>query len=99
HRDLEARAGFIEAARKVLTKYTSRGGKVWIRAFPHQSITNKGSQSTMGGGKGVPEYFIALVKPGNILFELEGIPRDQAQKALITAAYKLPLKAKFIEKN
>lgn len=89
----------LEAARKVLSKYTNRGGKVWIRTFPHQSITNKGSQSTMGGGKGVPEYYVALIKPGNIVFEIEGIAKDQAKKALITAAYKLPFKAKFIEKN
>lgn len=93
------KAAQLEAARKVISKYTSRGGKVWIRAFPHQSITNKGSQSTMGGGKGAPEYFVALIKPGNIVFELEGLAREQAKKALVIAAHKLPLKAKFIEKN
>ncbi len=88
----------IESARRVISKFTKRGGKVWIRVFPHSAITNKGSQSTMGGGKGAPEYYVAAVRAGTILFEIDGITEVNARKAMELAAYKLPIKAKFIIK-
>jgi len=87
----------LEAARRVIAKYLHRGGKSWIRIFPHSAITNKGSQTTMGGGKGAPEYYIATVRPGTIIFEIDGIPEDQARKAMELAAHKLPVKAKFVK--
>ncbi len=89
----------IEAARRVITRYIKRGGKVWIRIFPHQAISEKGSQSTMGGGKGVPAHYVAVVKPGLVMFELDGIPEKQAEEALNLAGYKLPVKTKFIVKD
>lgn len=89
----------IEAARRVLTRYLKRGGKMWIRIFPHQPITNKGSQSVMGGGKGVPEYHVAVVKPGNVIFELDGVILAEAQKAIVLAGHKLPIKCRFIAKK
>ncbi|MFA5047904.1 MAG: 50S ribosomal protein L16 [Patescibacteria group bacterium] len=86
----------LESARRVMSKFVKRGGKIWIRVFPHSPITAKGSQSTMGGGKGVPEYYVAVVKPGSILFEMEGINEKQAKEAMELAGYKLPVKSKFI---
>ncbi|HNP74776.1 MAG TPA: 50S ribosomal protein L16 [bacterium] len=94
---IEARQ--IEAARRVMTRYTKRGGKIWIRIFPHRPITSKGTQVTMGGGKGVPEHYIAVVRPGMIMFEMDGITEQQAKEAMGLAAYKLPVKAKFIAKK
>lgn len=88
----------LEAARRVVSKYVKKGGKIWIRVFPHNVITNKGSQTTMGGGKGAPEYYIAVIKPGNIIFEMDGIAAAQAREALALAAYKLPVKAKVVTK-
>jgi large subunit ribosomal protein L16 len=89
----------IEAARRVMTRYTKKGGKIWIRIFPHRPITEKGTQATMGGGKGTPEHYVAVVKPGVVMFEMDGITKDQAQEAMNLAAYKLPVKAKFITKE
>jgi large subunit ribosomal protein L16 len=89
----------IEAARRVITRYTKRGGKVWIRIFPHSVISEKGSQSTMGGGKGVPSFYVAAVKAGTVMFELDGIPLKQAEEALVLSGYKLPVKCKFIKKD
>ncbi|MFA6594508.1 MAG: 50S ribosomal protein L16 [Candidatus Buchananbacteria bacterium] len=89
----------LEAARRVLAKYTHRGGKTWIRVFPHSAITAKGSQTTMGGGKGAPEKYIAAVRPGNIIFEIDGVPETEARQALTLAAYKLPVKAKIVKKQ
>lgn len=89
----------IEAARRVMTRFVKRGGKIWIRIFPQRPITNKGSQTTMGGGKGVPEYYVAVVKPGTIMFEMDGVTETQAQEAMKLASYKLPLKTKFIAKH
>lgn len=88
----------IEAARKVMTRFVRRGGRVWIRLFPDRPVTKKGNEVPMGGGKGTPDHYVSTVKPGMILFEMDGIPKDQAQLALREAAQKLPLRAKFIEK-
>lgn len=88
----------LESARKVITKYVKRGGKIWIRIFPHRPITQKGSQSTMGGGKGVPEYYVAVVKPGTVIFEMDGITEASAKEALHLAGYKLPVKTQVIVK-
>ncbi|MFH1522306.1 MAG: 50S ribosomal protein L16 [Patescibacteria group bacterium] len=88
----------IEATRKVITKYTKKGGKIWIRIFPDKPVTKKGGEIPMGKGKGAVDYYVAVVKPGMIMFEVEGIPEEIARKALELAAYKLPIKCKFIIK-
>lgn len=88
----------IEAARRTLTHYLKRGGKVWIRVFPDKPVTKKGSEVPMGGGKGAPDHFVAVVKPGTILFEMEGVGIDKAQEAMKLASFKLPLKTKFVSK-
>ena len=88
----------IEAARKVMTRFVRRGGRVWIRLFPDRPVTKKGNEVPMGGGKGTPDHYVSTVKPGMILFEMDGIPKDQAQLALREAAQKLPLHARFVEK-
>ncbi|PIR93336.1 50S ribosomal protein L16 [Candidatus Falkowbacteria bacterium CG10_big_fil_rev_8_21_14_0_10_43_10] len=88
----------IEAARKVITKYTQRGGKMWIRIFPDMVITKKSGEIPMGKGKGEPDHFVAIVRRGRILFEVEGVKEDLAKKALVLASYKLPIKTKFIKK-
>ncbi|KKW42227.1 MAG: 50S ribosomal protein L16 [Candidatus Magasanikbacteria bacterium GW2011_GWA2_56_11] len=89
----------IEAARRVLTRYVKRGGKIWIRVFPDRPVTKKGNEVPMGGGKGSPEYFVCTIKPGTVLFEMEGIPEDKAREALLLSAHKLPLKAKFVRRG
>ena len=89
----------IEAARKAITHYIKRGGKVWIRIFPDRTITGKGGEVGMGHGKGAPEYFVAEVKSGTVLFEIEGIERDAAKEAMRLAGHKLPVKTKFIESD
>ncbi len=89
----------IESARRVITRYTKKGGKTWIRIFPHQPITQKGSQSVMGGGKGVPEYYVAPIRPGTVIFEMAGVTLEAATEALNLAGYKLPVKTKFIVKE
>ena len=88
----------IEAARRVLTRYIRRSGRMWIRIFPDRPVTKKGSEVPMGGGKGAPDYYVTTVKPGTVLFEMEGSPEEVAKKALILAAHKLPLKARFVKK-
>lgn len=88
----------IEAARRVLTRYVRRGGKVYIRIFPDRPVTSKGSEMPMGKGKGAPDHFVCTVKPGTIMFEMEGIPEEKAREALILASHKLPLKGKFVTK-
>ncbi len=88
----------IESARRVITRYIRRGGKMWIRIFPDRPVTKKGSEVPMGKGKGAPDHYVATVKPGTILFELEGIPEDKAREALILAGHKLPVQVKFIQK-
>lgn len=89
----------IEAARIAMTRYTKRGGKVWIKIFPHKPVTEKPAETRMGSGKGSPEYWVAVVKPGKVLFEIAGIPEDVAKEALRLAANKLPIKCKFVKKE
>jgi len=86
----------IEAARIAITRHIKRGGKVWIRIFPHKPITAKPAETRMGKGKGSPEYWVAVVKPGRILFELEGVALDVAREAIRLASHKLPIKSKFV---
>lgn len=88
----------IEATRRTITRYTKRGAKLWIKIFPDKSITARAAESRMGSGKGAPEYWVAVVKPGNIVFELAGVKTEVARQALKLASYKLPLKTKFISK-
>ena len=93
------RSNQIEAARIAMTRYIKRGGKVWIKIFPDKPITKKPAETRMGKGKGAPEYWVALVKPGRVMFEIAGIPEDVAKEALRLAAQKLPVKTKFVTKN
>jgi large subunit ribosomal protein L16 len=86
----------IEAARIAITRYIKRGGKLWIRIFPDKPVTIKPAETRMGKGKGSPEFWVAVVKPGRMLFELEGVTTDVAKSAMRLASYKLPLKTKFI---
>ena len=86
----------IEASRIAMTRYIKRGGKLWIRIFPDKPVTVKPAETRMGKGKGAPDHYVAVVKPGRILFELEGISTDIAKEAMRLAAYKLPMKTKFI---
>ncbi|HCW51982.1 MAG TPA: 50S ribosomal protein L16 [Clostridiales bacterium] len=88
----------IEAARIALTRHTKRGGKVWIRVFPDKAVTAKPAETRMGSGKGSPEYWVAVVKPGRILFEIAGVPADVAREALRLASHKLPLKTRIISR-
>ncbi len=89
----------IEAARVAMTRYIKRGGKVWIRIFPDKPITKKPAETRMGKGKGSPEYWVAVVKPGRIMFELAGVPEDVAKEAMRLAAHKLPIKTKFVSRK
>jgi len=89
----------IEAARVAITRYVKRGGKLWIRIFPDKPITQKPAETRMGKGKGSPEYWVAVVKPGRIMFELEGIPHETAKEAMRLAMHKLPIKTKFVAAN
>lgn len=89
----------IEAARIAITRYVKRGGKVWIKIFPDKPITKKPAETRMGSGKGSPEYWVAVVKPGRVLFEIGGIDEDLAREALRLASYKLPVKTKIIAKE
>jgi len=86
----------IEAARIAMTRHIKRGGKVWIRIFPHKPITTKPAETRMGKGKGSPEYWVAVVKPGLIMFELEGVTTELAKEAIRLAAQKLPIRSKFV---
>jgi large subunit ribosomal protein L16 len=88
----------IEAGRRTITRYTKRGGKLWIRVFPDRSITARPAETRMGSGKGAPEYWIANIQPGRIVYEVNGIPNTLAQKAMTMAAYKMPMKTKIIFK-
>jgi large subunit ribosomal protein L16 len=89
----------IEAARVALTRYIKRGGKVWINIFPHKPVTKKPAETRMGSGKGAPENWVAVVKPGKIMFELAGVNLEIAQEAMRLASHKLPLKTKFIHEE
>lgn len=89
----------IEAARRAMTRYVKRGGKIWINIFPHKSVTRKSAEVPMGSGKGAPDHHVAVVKPGRVIFEMEGIEPDVAKEAMRLAASKLPVKCKFINTN
>lgn len=89
----------IEAARIAMTRHIKRGGKIWIRVFPDKPVTKKPAETRMGKGKGAPEYWVAVVKPGRILFEIEGISESLAREAFRLAANKLPLKTKFVTRE
>ena len=89
----------IEAARIAMTRYIKRGGQVWIKIFPDSPITEKPAETRMGSGKGSPEYWVAVVKPGRVMFEIGGVPENLAREAMRLAAHKLPVKCKFIAKN
>ena len=88
----------IEAARIAMTRYVKRGGKVWIKIFPDKPITEKPAETRMGSGKGSPEYWVAVVKPGRVMFEMDGVTEEQAKEAMRLAANKLPIKCKFVVK-
>lgn len=88
----------IESGRRVLTRYVKRGGKLWIRMFPDKPVTMRPAGSRMGSGKGAPDYWVAVVHPGKILYEMKGIPETMARQALRIAAYKMPIKTKFLVK-
>ncbi len=89
----------IEAARIAMTRYIKRGGRVWIRIFPDKPATSKPAETRMGKGKGAPEFWVAVVKPGRILFEIEGVNEEQAQEAIRLASHKLPIKTKFVSRS
>lgn len=89
----------LEAARRAMTRYIKRGGKIWIRIFPHKPITQKAAEVPMGAGKGSVEYYVAPVKPGTVLFEIDGIEQEKAKEALRRASQKLPIKCRFSIKN
>ena len=89
----------IEAARVAMTRYIKRGGQVWIKIFPDKPVTEKPAETRMGSGKGSPEYWVAVVKPGRVLFELNGIPEETAREALRLASHKLPIKTKFLKRE
>ena len=89
----------IEAARVALTRYIKRGGKVWIKIFPDKPITKKPAETRMGKGKGAPEYWVAVVKPGRVMFEIEGVSEESAREAMRLAAQKLPVQAKFVKRE
>jgi large subunit ribosomal protein L16 len=89
----------IEAARIAMTRYIKRGGKVWIKIFPSKPATQKPAETRMGSGKGSPEHWVAVVKPGRIMFEIAGIPEETAREALRLASHKLPIKTKFVKRD
>ena len=89
----------IEAARIAMTRYIKRGGQVWIKIFPDKPITEKPAETRMGSGKGSPEYWVAVVKPGRVMFEMDGVAEDVAKEAMRLASHKLPIKCKFVVKE
>ena len=92
-------ANQIEAARIAMTRYIKRGGQVWIKIFPDKPITEKPAETRMGSGKGSPEYWVAVVKPGRVMFEISGVPESDAREAMRLASHKLPIKCKFVAKQ
>ncbi|MEK7452885.1 MAG: 50S ribosomal protein L16 [Patescibacteria group bacterium] len=88
----------IEAARRVITRTVQKGGKIWIRIFPDKPVTKKGAETPMGGGKGAVDRYVVIVKPGRILFEMDGVTEDTAKEAFKKASYKLPVKTKFVKR-
>ena len=89
----------IEASRQAMTRYTKRGGQVWIKIFPDKPVTAKPAETRMGSGKGAPEYWVSVVKPGRVLFEIKGVSEDIAREALRLASHKLPIKTKIIKRE
>ena len=89
----------IEAGRRVMTRYVKRTGKLWIRIFPDKPITVRPAESRMGSGKGSPDYWVAVIKPGKVLYEITGVPEAVARRAMKIASYKMPVKTKFLMKN
>jgi len=89
----------IEAARIAINRKVKRGGKMWIKIFPHKPVTQKPAETRMGAGKGSPEYWVAVVKPGRVMFELSGVPEDLAKEAMRLASMKLPIKCKFVKRE
>jgi large subunit ribosomal protein L16 len=89
----------IEAARRAMSRFVKRSGQIWIRIFPDKPVTRKGEQSVMGSGKGSPEFYVVVVKPGTVMFEIGGVPENDAKEALRLAAHKLPLRAKLVSKH
>ena len=92
-------ANQIEAARIAMTRYIKRGGNVYIKVFPHKSVTKKPAEVRMGSGKGAPEYWVAVVKPGRVMFEISGVSEEDAREAIRLAGHKLPIKTKFVKKG
>ena len=92
-------ANQIEAARVAMTHYTKRGGQVWIKIFPDKPVTQKPAETRMGSGKGSPEYWVAVVKPGRVMFEIAGVPEENAREALRLASHKLPCKTKIVKRE
>lgn len=89
----------IEAARRAMTRYVKRGGQIWIRIFPDKPVTNTSAETPMGSGKGTVDHFVAVVKPGSILFEMDGVPEDTAKEAIRLASHKLRVKSRFVVKD
>lgn len=89
----------IEAARRAMTRYVKRGGKIWIRVFPDKPVTMRPAETRMGSGKGNPEFWVAVIKPGRIIFEITGVPEETAREAMRLASFKLPFKTKFIARE
>lgn len=89
----------IEAARRAMTRYVRRGGKIWIRIFPDKPVTMRAAETRMGSGKGNPEFWVAVVKPGRIMFEMAGVPEEVAREAMRLAMQKLPIKTKFVTRD
>ncbi|PLY00562.1 MAG: 50S ribosomal protein L16 [Desulfuromonas sp.] len=89
----------IEAARRAMTRYIKRGGKIWIRVFPHKPVTKKPAETRMGKGKGSPEYWVSVIKPGTMLYEMQGVDEATAREAFRLAAHKLPMKTKFVSRE
>lgn len=89
----------IEAARRAMTRYVRRGGKIWIRVFPDKPITMRPAETRMGSGKGNPEFWVAVVKPGRIIFEIAGVPEETAREAMRLASFKLPFKTKIVARE
>jgi len=89
----------IEASRRAMTRFIKRGGKIWIRVFPDKPVTQKGEQSTMGSGKGAVDHYVAVIKPGRIIFEMDGVDEAKAREAMRLASHKLPIKTLFIVKD
>jgi large subunit ribosomal protein L16 len=89
----------IEAARRAMTRYVKRGGKIWIRVFPDKPVTKKPAEVRMGSGKGAPDHWVSVVKPGRILFEMAGVPESEAQEAMRLASHKLPVQTRVIQRE